>query len=91
MYIKLRKVFVHTSLNHPVNVASNGFNGVRAVRSHRLPPKIDQKVPPPTPEIALFFQRSIRTLMASQKKKIFEKNASVIDDILHTVYYYNLK
>ena len=39
------------------------------------PPKIDQKVAPPTQEIALFLQRSIRTSMAHQKKrkKFFKK------------------
>ena len=43
-------------------------------------------------KIALFLQRSTRTLMACQKKeKKNLKKASVIDDILHTIYYYNSK
>ena len=43
------------------------------------PPKIDQKVAPSVQEIALFLEKSTRTLMTGQKKK---KNASVIDHIL---------
>ena len=33
------------------------------------PPKIDQKLAPPTQEIALFLQRSTRTSMASPNKR----------------------
>ena len=37
MYIKLRKVFVHTSLNHPVQADSNILASLEAGRGNCVP------------------------------------------------------
>ena len=40
-------------------LASNDFNRVRAVRSHRAPPKIDKKVPPLHKKLLDFYKGAL--------------------------------
>ena len=47
---------------------SDGFNGLRMVRSYQVPPKVHQKVALPAQVIALFLHSSTRTSMVVKKK-----------------------
>ena len=58
MYIKLRKVFVHTSLNHPVLISSIG-NGKFDYQSYHSPPlKIGGCGNTSVDQVLLLFERN---------------------------------